>query len=123
MRSVTLAATTLVALTVAAAPISAQVSPFGSSSGLQFTLEDWLALQAASEKLYTQPAPVVGSVEKWENPTTGAFGSVLLTNVYEQQGLPCRQLQHDFKLPTNPASKRFIFIRCQVDDGSWKLFD
>jgi surface antigen len=103
----------------AAAPATAQINPFSSSQ--RITHEDLQAIESASAKVYKTDSPQIGAAEPWSNPASGNAGTVTLTQVFEKDGMPCRELRHSilFNGETEPAI--FNFSRCRVQNGEWKL--
>ena len=103
------------------APAFAQINPFARGSGGSVTGDDLKLIDAASSKLYKTDNPQVGASEKWSNPTTGNAGTVSLTQIFEKDGMPCRKLRHSIKLAGTKDSQIYIFNRCRVKSGEWKL--
>jgi len=103
-----------------AVPAQAQLSPF-KRSGFELSEEDLELLGAAAQKLYLDESVPVGTVETWSNPASGNTGSVQLIDTFEHKGLPCRRLQHDIKVKDVADPFRYIFDRCKVASGEWKL--
>ena len=103
-----------------AVPAQAQLSPF-KRSGFDLSEEDLDMLGAAAQKLYIDESVPVGTVETWSNPASGNTGTVELIGIFEHKGLPCRRLQHDIKVKDVADPFRYIFDRCKVPSGEWKL--
>jgi surface antigen len=99
----------------------AQVNPFGRASGGRITNDDLHLIEAAASKLYKADNPQVGASEKWNNPTTGNAGTVSLTQVFEKDGMPCRKLRHRIAVKGAKDPLIYIFNRCRVKSGDWKL--
>ena len=78
-----------------------------------------LAKAAGREQMDGAP---VGTVNRWENPSTGAYGTVELVRIYERDGLPCRELYHVFYTETR-GTNDFSSSICLFTDGSWKFDD
>lgn len=90
-------------------------------SDFQLDEGDLALLKMAAGKLYLADGVEVGSVEAWNNPETGNHGTVRLIGKPEYKGLPCRRLQHDIELKRVTHPYRFIFDRCRIDSGEWKI--
>ena len=101
-------------------PVLAQFNPF-QRSGFELSQEDLQMLGEAAQKLYIDESVPVGTVETWSNPTSGNTGSVQLVGIFEHQGMPCRRLQHDIKVKDVADPFRYIFDRCKLPSGEWKI--
>jgi surface antigen len=77
-------------------------------------------LNEASAKL-NDHVPV-GTMERWENPQSGNRGTVALIGTAEKDGHPCLKIRHNIKIKGVAEPKVYIFNRCRMPDGSWKLF-
>jgi surface antigen len=103
-----------------AVPVQAQLNPF-TRAGFELSPEDIEMLRDAAQRLYIDESVAVGTVETWSNPKSGNTGSVQLIGTFEHKGLPCRRLQHDIKVKDVANPFRYIFDRCKVPSGEWKL--
>ena len=113
----------LFAACLATAPASAQFipAPFGADlmpDGM--TREDIDIVTAASAKLYSAEGAAVGNTETWSNPKTGNSGTITVTRVFENKGMPCRQVTHKIKAGGR-SEQTYVFNRCRVPTGEWKL--
>jgi len=99
--------------------VSAQ-NPFRRSD-FELASSDLPLVGAAAQKLYAEGDVPIGTKEQWKNPETGNFGTVVLIGTSTYEGLPCRRLQHDIYVKKADRTYRYIFDRCQVADGSWKI--
>ena len=120
-RSPVVATALLLALMAAAPAAQAQFGSVGLGT-FALTSEDRGAALAAEEKLYAAAVPEVGKIETWRNAASGTVGTVELTQVFEQDGLPCRRLEHKYKVDGQSGVRRLVFVRCQVPGGDCKLF-
>lgn len=107
------------ALLAVAAPATAQINPFGRYQSV--SQEDLQIIEAAAAKLYKTDSPNVGATEQWSNPNTGSSGTVTLTQVFDKDGMPCRKLRHRITTKDDKDPKTYIFNRCRVKSGEWKL--
>jgi surface antigen len=107
-------------LLTVAAPATAQINPFSRYQN-NITNEDLRLIEAASTKLYKTDSPQVGATERWNNPNTGNSGTVTLTQVFEKDGMPCRKLRHRITVKGEKDPAVYIFNRCRVKSGEWKL--
>jgi surface antigen len=98
----------------------AQINPFArGDSGV--TRDDAKFIEEASSKIYKADNPQVGATEKWSNPGTGNSGTVSLIQLYEKDGMPCRKLRHRISTKGSKDPQIYIFSRCRVKSGEWKL--
>ena len=98
---------------------TAQINPF--SRNQLITDEDLQLIDVASRKLYQVDSPQLGATEQWSNPNSGNMGTVTLTQVFEQDGMPCRKLLHRITVKGEQEPAMFVFNRCRVGSGEWKL--
>ena len=102
-----------------AAPVLAQVNPFGKEGG-NLTKEDWVELNAAKAKALADPG-AVGTHESWANAKSGHSGTIAITKAFTRGGLPCRTVKYGLKLKApNTAPKTFTMNECKAPDGTWK---
>jgi surface antigen len=102
-----------------AAPAIAQINPFSRNQSI--TNEDLKLIESASVKLYKVDSPKVGAAERWDNPNSGNSGTVTLTQLFEKDGMPCRKLRHRIAVKGQKEPVIYIFNRCRVKSGEWKL--
>ena len=110
----------IVMMTALAAPADAQVNPF-RRSGFDVSEADIQLATMAAAKLYEGERAVLEDVERWANPESGNQGTVRLVKLFTYNDLPCRRLQHDIKLATVGTPFRYVFDRCKLPTGEWKL--
>lgn len=110
-------AVAIVALTV---PAHAQINPFRRSD-FNVSEADISLAGAAAAKLYEGERALLGDIERWANPDSGNQGTVRLVQIFTYNDLPCRRLQHDIKLASVGTPFRYIFDRCRLPSGQWKL--
>lgn len=101
-------------------PADAQLNPFRRSD-FSLTDADIGLAGAAAAKLYEGERAALGDIESWANPDTGNQGTVRLVRIFAHDGLPCRRLQHDVRQAGVGTPSRYIFDRCRVPSGEWKL--
>ena len=58
-----------------------------------------------------------GATKNWEDPATGESGRALVLRVYEQDGMPCAEVEHVF---TTGNRYRYVLPFCRKD-GEWKM--
>ena len=78
---------------------------------------DFAQLEAAAATLYRKEPPEVGSKAAWQNPETGAQGTVELT-CFDGR---CAGLRHLFKPSAQAKTDGFSSRRCRNDAGDWVL--
>src|SRR5262249_9754669 len=105
-------------LVAVAAPVLAQINPFGKEGG-NLTKEDWAELNAAKAKALADPA-AVGTQESWANAKSGHSGTIAITKAFTRGGLPCRTVKYGLKGKASSAPKIFTMNECKAPDGSWK---
>jgi|GEM_PF-991690 len=60
----------------------------------------------------------VGDVRAWENPDSGATGTISVMREFEEQGLTCRDLLH--RITTRGRAPRELrTAQCRQPDGTW----
>ena len=114
------ALTAVVAAFAATVPAQAQLNPFRRSD-FDVTQSDIRLATAAAAKLYEGERAGIGDVEDWSNPETGNMGTVMLVGIFTHNDLPCRRLQHDIELASSGTPFRYVFDRCKLPSGEWKL--
>ena len=60
-----------------------------------------------------------GDSLSWENPSTGARGTIAPTASWQDQGQPCRTLQFDNQVKGRSGRSSFNF--CKQSDGTWAI--
>lgn len=100
--------------------LSQGINPF-ARGGFELTESDIALLKGAAKNLYLAEEVEIGTVETWNNPESGNYGTVTLTLKHAYKGLPCRRLQHDIQVKAVEDPFRYIIDRCKVSDGSWKI--
>ena len=114
------ALTAMIAAVAATMPAHAQLNPFRRSD-FEVSESDIRLATAAAAKLYEGERAGIGDFEDWANPETGNKGSVILVGIFTHNDLPCRRLQHDIELATSGTPFRYVFDRCKLPSGEWKL--
>ena len=121
LRRMALSALTAMIATVAVSvPADAQINPFRRSD-FEVSDTDIQLATAAAAKLYEGERAKLGDLEDWANPETGNRGSVMLVGIFTYNDLPCRRLQHDIELAESRTPFRYVFDRCKLPSGEWKL--
>jgi hypothetical protein len=59
----------------------------------------------------------LGASANWVDPDTGVSGRASVLRIYEQDGMPCAEVEHVF---TNGNRYRFVLPFCRKD-GEWKM--
>jgi surface antigen len=60
-----------------------------------------------------------GDSLNWENPSTGARGTITPTASWQDQGQPCRTLQFDNRAKGRSGRSSFSF--CKQNGGPWMI--
>ena len=87
----------------------AQINPFRDNwAGPQLETSDFALLMQTAEKLYTQENVADGASESWNNPLTGASGSVTVVNSFHRtirgDSRLCRKLRYEVAVSGRPGS-------------------
>ena len=114
------ALTAMIATVAVTVPAHAQINPFRRSD-FEVSDSDIRLATAAAAKLYEGERAKIGDFEDWTNPETGNRGSVILVGIFTHNDLPCRRLQHDIELASSGTPFRYVFDRCKLPSGEWKL--
>ena len=121
LKRITLASLTAVLAIIAfGMPAHAQLNPFRRSD-FEVSDTDIRLATAAAAKLYEGERAELGDFEDWSNPETGNKGSVMLVGIFTHNDLPCRRLQHDIEIVKSGTPFRYVFDRCKLPSGEWKL--
>ena len=59
----------------------------------------------------------LGASAGWEDPDTGEGGRASVLRIYEQDGMPCAEVEHVF---TTGNRYRYVLPFCRKD-GEWKM--
>lgn len=78
---------------------------------------DFAMMKEAAATLYENEPREVGSAASWENPETGASGTVELTHVDGR----CVDLRHVFKASPQARTDGIRSRRCRNEAGDWTL--
>ena len=111
-------ATAFVLLLASAAPVTAQISPFGRI-GATVTDEDIALARAAVDELRGD-AVQVGDERSWQNPQSGNRGRLRYVDSLTIDGLPCRKIVHQVRLARQSDFKYSTLITCKTAGGEWK---
>jgi surface antigen len=115
------AAVIMLLLSAAASPVAGQwryVQPQGFSLGEEDARHQ---RDAALTLLNTDPPPI-GRVQTWNNPRSGAHGTVTMLQANQRRGLPCRSLR--YAVETRSAQPmELTFTLCRTPEGAWKALD
>jgi surface antigen len=61
-----------------------------------------------------------GTTRRWENPKTGASGTLTPVSTFEQNGMKCRRLE--IVSDAQGLTARSTFNMCKQADGTWVNF-
>jgi hypothetical protein len=108
----------LLAIALSAGTYSVAAQGMGSLyKGLGLENADFALMEEAAATLYRVEPPEVGSKASWENPETGAHGTVELTSSDGR----CVELRHLFKASAQDETDGVSSRRCRNDAGDWVL--
>jgi hypothetical protein len=98
----------------------AQINPFRGSSATPLSEGDVAALTNATNRLLDRPQLVVGGIETWSNPQSGASGTVTAGSAVRRRGLACRVVSYQSTVPGPRAERSATLTWCKTEDG-WKI--
>jgi surface antigen len=101
-------------------PALAQINPFRGSSATPLNADDISALTEATNRLLDRPQLVAGGTETWNNPKSGASGTVTAGNVVQRKGLTCRAVRYRTVAPGPGAERSTSLTWCKTTEG-WKI--
>ncbi len=80
----------------------------------RMTEEDRDMLRAAAVEALEKDKPTA-----WENPKTGAHGTLAPIAGFDRDGRPCHDLEVEHSV--RGRSNRLVLTACRQDDGDWKV--
>ena len=101
-------------------PSLAQINPFRGSRSTPLNSDDIAALTDATNRLLDRPQLTVGGTETWNNPKSGASGTVTAGKVVQRKGLTCRAVTYQTTVPGPTAERTTALTWCRTADG-WKI--
>jgi surface antigen len=109
-----------------AGPVQAQINPFRSDkTAPRLEKTDLALIGQAAEKLYTKENVADGTTESWNNPLTGASGSVTMVNSFHRtirgNSLLCRKLRYEVAWKGRTGTRSYLIDWCRLPDGTWKV--
>jgi surface antigen len=110
----------LLIATLLAQPALAQINPFRNSSSTPLNAADISALSDATNRLLDKPHLVSGNTDAWNNPASGASGTVTAGNATHRKGLACRVMRYEVTVPGPRAERAATLTWCKTKDG-WKI--
>lgn len=116
-----LLATALLAIVpFASLPAHAQLSPFRAGGSGGFTSEDFRMQNNAARRLIGHTNPHDGASEKWQNPRSGASGTITILNSFERNGMTCRNVDFSATNRTRQGPQSIKVNWCLTPNG-WKI--
>ena len=100
--------------------VFAQISPFRGSRGATLSQADITALTDATNRLLDRPQLATGGTETWNNPQSGASGTVIAGNPVKRKGLDCRIVRYETSVPGPRPERNTTLTWCKTKDG-WKI--
>jgi surface antigen len=82
-----------------------------------FTEQDWELLRQAGREALAQGAD--GDIQGWNNPDTGAYGTIQPLDTTEREGMTCRRVVIYNNAGGASGTSRFTF--CKQEDGTWRV--
>ena len=76
-----------------------------------------LEFSAEAPYAYICSNETIQGVQFWEDPDTGEAGRASVLRIYEQDGMPCAEVEHVF---TTGNRYRYVLPFCRKD-GEWKM--
>jgi len=84
---------------------------------------DWRRLNGKDMQLLQESVRIVleirapGASKNWKDPDTGEAGRASVLRIYEQDGMPCAEIEHIF---TSGNRYRYVLPFCRKN-GAWKM--
>jgi len=103
-----------------AQPALAQINPFRGSRGTPLSRDDIAALTDATNRLLNRPHVAVGDAESWNNPQSGAGGTVTAGKAVHRRGLACREVGYEHTIPGPRPERGVTLTWCKTARG-WKI--
>jgi hypothetical protein len=112
-----------VGLALAAAhPASAQINPFRGSFANRLTNDDFVAISNAASSLLGRDNLTAGATEAWQNPKTGASGTIEVGRSFKFKTYGCYAL-HYTVMPGGAqgrSTNRTVLNWCKTGEG-WRI--
>jgi surface antigen len=100
-------------------PALAQINPFRGTSATPLNNDDIAALTDATNRLLDRPQLAKGNSDTWNNPKSGASGTVTAGDTTQYKGLGCRVMIYKVNVPGPQAERTRTLTWCKTKDG-WK---
>ncbi|MBO0711265.1 MAG: hypothetical protein J2P47_08335 [Acetobacteraceae bacterium] len=114
-------AATVLAATLLPALAIAQVNPFKTRWGAgRLRREDIRLLMDSSQRLLAGPTLAEGQSENWNNPRTGASGSVTVERTFHRQGALCHTFAYAASVHANAVPRKGRLDWCKIGD-TWRI--
>jgi surface antigen len=104
------------AISVASPALAQFISPFGKEATTGLSREDLTIMRKAMRDALDEYT--VGATRTWSSPKSGKAGKATVTKIFEQSGMKCAQLAHEF---TQGPGNDYTAPLCKADDGTWKI--
>ena len=101
-------------------PALAQINPFRGGRATPLNADDIAALTKATNDLLDRPQLVAGGTETWNNPKSGASGTVTAGNPVQRKGLACRVVLYRTTVPGPGTERSTSLTWCKTTNG-WKI--
>jgi len=103
-------------------PAHAQFNPFYATNNQPaLTGEDFRLLDESAAKLNTDPKLRTGQVERWNNPASGASGTVTVTRIFSSQGMTCHLLRYGIVARSRSGESKYDLTWCRPPGQDWKI--
>jgi hypothetical protein len=103
-------------------PCMAQISPFGwDPNTALLTDEDWRLVWEGTVSLNRTPDVAVGETRAWSDAASGNSGKVILTRVFESNGMTCHALKYAISFSEHPVPQEYNFNWCRTPAGQWRV--
>jgi surface antigen len=106
----------------AAHPASAQINPFGRTLANRLTNDDFQIMSDAASSLLGREKLTPGATEAWQNPKSGASGTVEAGRRFKYRSYGCYAL-HYTVMPGGAdglATRRSVLNWCKTSAG-WRI--
>jgi len=106
----------------AAQPACAQINPFRGSFANRLTNDDFKTLSDAASSLLGRDTLTTGATEAWQNPKSGASGTIEVGRGFKYRSYGCYAL-HYTVMPGGAegrSTNRTVLNWCKTGEG-WKI--
>ena len=97
-----------------------QINPFRSSSRAGLRASDFRAIDEAARRLAAHPDVRDGTAESWNNPETGASGTITVASTFRRHGMLCHGVNYTAQTAASQTPRSKMVNWCKTSQG-WKM--